>query len=452
VSDEPPDKIVISRQDLAAKRVDDVLSQQLSFGAPVAMAPPVKAAWYYKPWFVLTLAGGIGAFLAWAIIEPFFDDGVRIVGRIEEVDPQAAHAGAPLLGRLRVSGVTVWILSKGGTLEVDGREEPLTAEKLKEGQVVEVLGEATDDGNATVLVARDVTVRYDAGTDLPKPDLEATQIRQLVAALLGFPLIAGFVGLAIACADGLVSRAWSRAAVSALVGMALGFGVGLVMTFVGGIAYAMLSHLAQSLDTQSEAMKMSTGAFLVQTMGRGVSWALIGIAMGMGQGIALRSKKLFINGLIGGVVGGLLGGLLFDPINYAMGGGQFARSADASRAVGFTCIGLCTGLMIGIVELIAREAWLKMLAGPLAGKEFILYRDPTTIGSSPKREIYLFKDPDVEPEHAQIVKAGEGYELVDKKSPAGTFVNGRKVTRQRLRSQDQIRIGSTVLLFTMKED
>jgi pSer/pThr/pTyr-binding forkhead associated (FHA) protein len=32
------------------------------------------------------------------------------------------------------------------------------------------------------------------------------------------------------------------------------------------------------------------------------------------------------------------------------------------------------------------------------------------------------------------------------------FVNGKKVSRQRLKSQDQIRIGSTVLLFTMKEE
>jgi len=93
-----------------------------------------------------------------------------------------------------------------------------------------------------------------------------------------------------------------------------------------------------------------------------------------------------------------------------------------------------------------------MLAGPLAGKEFVLYKDPTSIGSSPKREIYLFKDPEVEPTHALIHRAGEGYEIEDQKSPSGTHVNGRKVSRQRLQNQDQIRVGQTVLLFTMKED
>src|SRR5260221_363585 len=83
---------------------------------------------------------------------------------------------------------------------------------------------------------------------------------------------------------------------------------------------------------------------------------------------ALRSKKLFMNGLIGGTVGGLIGGLLFDPINRMFSG----DSAALSRAIGFMVIGLVTGLMVGIVELIARDAWLKMLAGPLAGKEFVL--------------------------------------------------------------------------------
>ena len=59
---------------------------------------------------------------------------------------------------------------------------------------------------------------------------------------------------------------------------------------------------------------------------------------------------------------------------------------------------------------------------------------------------------DVEPVHARIHRAGEGYEIEDGKTPSGTYINGRKVSRQRLNSQDQIRIGSTVLLYTMKED
>jgi predicted ABC-type sugar transport system permease subunit len=45
------------------------------------------------------------------------------------------------------------------------------------------------------------------------------------------------------------------------------------------------------------------------------AWAVAAIPAGIGQGIALRERKVGLNGLLGGVLGGLLGGLLFDPIS-----------------------------------------------------------------------------------------------------------------------------------------
>src|SRR5439155_7685318 len=84
---------------------------------------------------------------------------------------------------------------------------------------------------------------------------------------------------------------------------------------------------------------MPTGfGFLVLMMGRAGAWVAAAIPAGIGQGIALREKKVVLNGLLGGVLGGLLGGLLFDPISLV-----FSRpdgTAAISRAVGFTTIGL----------------------------------------------------------------------------------------------------------------
>jgi hypothetical protein len=122
-----------------------------------------------------------------------------------------------------------------------------------------------------------------------------------------------------------------------------------------------------------------------------------------------------------------------------------------SRALGFTMIGLCTGLMIGVVELLAHEAWVKLLTGPLAGKEFVLYRNPTRAGSSPKSEIYLFKDPAVEPTHGLIHSVGEDWEIEDQHTASGTMVNGRRIRRHRLRHGDQVRLGKTVFAFHTKE-
>jgi pSer/pThr/pTyr-binding forkhead associated (FHA) protein len=83
----------------------------------------------------------------------------------------------------------------------------------------------------------------------------------------------------------------------------------------------------------------------------------------------------------------------------------------------------------------------------IAGKQFILYKDATYIGSSPQCEIYLFKDPTISPRHAALHRRGNGFDLEDLGSASKTFVNGAPVARTRLKRGDQIQIGSTVLLF-----
>jgi hypothetical protein len=147
------------------------------------------------------------------------------------------------------------------------------------------------------------------------------------------------------------------------------------------------------------------------------------------------------------MLGGLLGGIFFDPLIKIFANTELSGQAMISRAFGFGIIGMSAGLMIGLVEHLAKDAWLLMRAGPLAGKQFIIYKSPTTLGSSPKCEVYLFKDPDVEPRHAAIRKVGNRHEIQDLGSPSGTYVNGQRVQRQNLREGDQIGIGKTILEF-----
>jgi len=440
------DKIRITSDDVNAKKVDEILSQQLSFGMPSVEPSKDRSAWYYKSWFVLMLAGAVGGFLGWCAIEPIYDDHETFRGTIDSVDFQASLPGAAVSGRMSVANVSVWLLAKNCKMDTgDGKLKPFDPVYFHAGQTVEVTGDVGVLQHPIMFAVR-VRLRPNDTAKYPTPDLVSLQFRDsLTGVLLVFPMVAGFVGLAIGAADGALSRAYGRAMICGLVGLGMGLVAGLLASVAGELLYSVFGIFLSRLQRGGEP---STGAFMLQMMSRGLAWALSGVAMGLGQGVALRSKKLFVNGMIGGVVGGLLGGLLFDPIGRMLAGDD----GNLSRAVGFVVIGLVTGLMVGIVELIAREAWLKMLAGPLAGKEFVLYRDPTSIGSSPKREVYLFKDPDVEPVHALVRRVGEGYEIEDQKTPAGVLLNGRKVTRARLKSQDQIRIGSTGLLFTMKED
>ena len=271
------------------------------------------------------------------------------------------------------------------------------------------------------------------------------------AALLMFPTVAAGIGLFLGAAEGIMCRNSQRAVISGAVGLGVGFVGGIIALIPTGIVFSLMGALAVSLWRDPKPDAMPTGfALLVFMMGRGAAWAIISIPAGLGQGIAIREKKVILNGIVGGALGGLLGGLLFDPISFVLTSAD--GQATYSRAIGFLCIGLLVGLFVGLVEGWTKTAWLVMRKGPLAGKQFILFKDTTTLGSSPKAEIYLFKDDAIEPRHAIIYNRGGRFELEDTNTPDGTYVNGIPVKRQMLQNGDQIVMGKTVLEFTLREN
>jgi len=267
----------------------------------------------------------------------------------------------------------------------------------------------------------------------------------VLANFLLFPVVAGGIGLFLGAAEGLMCRNVGRAFTCGLVGLAIGLGGGLISSVVGGIIYAIMHEISRSMMPNPQAGGMPTGlALLVLMMGRAAGWSVISIPAGLGQGIALKEKKVIFNGVIGAVMGGLLGGLFFDPISIVFNATQ---RATVSRGVGFVII----GLSVGLVEGWTKTAWLLMRAGPLAGKQFVLFRDTTLLGSSPKAEVYLFKDEAIEPRHALIYNRGGRFEIEDCNSRDGTYVNGVPIQRQVLNHGDQVVLGKTVLEFQLKE-
>jgi hypothetical protein len=279
----------------------------------------------------------------------------------------------------------------------------------------------------------------------------AVRPQQSLVSLLIFPTVVGCVGLFLGAAEGLMCRNLQRATICAAVGLGVGFAGGLVAYVAAELIFLVTIGVAAELEkTPQPGPHMPTGmALLVLMMGRAAAWAVAAIPAGIGQGIALRESKVALNGLIGGVLGGLIGGLVFDPISIAFSSGH--GEAWLSRGIGFTIIGLMVGLFVGIVEQWTKSAWLLMKAGPLAGKQFVIFRNPTVLGSSPKADIYLFKDDAIEPRHALIHDRGGRFELEDLNSADGTYVNGIPVRKQILKSGDQIVLGKTVLEFTLKE-
>jgi len=158
----------------------------------------------------------------------------------------------------------------------------------------------------------------------------------------------------------------------------------------------------------------------------------------------MRNGKKFAIGLLGGFVGGVLGGVAYDPI-------FVASNASISRLVVLVLIGVTAGALTGLIEHAAKTGWLKVTSGLIAGKQFILYRNPTFIGSGPECPIYLFKDPAVGRRHAAVHAVPGGFEVENLPLGGETLVNGRPVNgRARLRAGDEMQVGATRFRFQEK--
>ena len=451
--------IRITREEATSHEVDDFLKRQMSLRGDTGVTRNQARHWIYQSWFIFLIVGSLGGIAAWAIQEPWFNDTLYTQGKIETMnaaflpDPKDKDKvlPQPSVG-MRVGSENI-ILSLGAREFAPGRAStPLDLSTIKVGDTI---GLYTDNDSLSQSDGHEVylglyIVRDPGGIPSVKHDsLHAQAARQNAIGLLVLPLAAGMIGLFLGAVDGIVCRLPRRALLCGVVGLIVGVIGGLVTSVIAGIVYAPISHYAmhrEATDVMGQAM-----SFGIQMLGRTIAWGLAGTAMGLGQGVALRSSRLLAYGFIGGIVGGLVGGLFFDPVDVLVGG-EDRISAHMSRLVGFMIIGASVGCMTGVVELLARDAWLRMTQGPLKGKEFLIFKDIMRVGSSPRSDLYLFNDSRVHEEHATIRAVGDECEI-EAHHPAThpVMVNGRAVTRSRLKHGDDVGVGSTLFVFQKRK-
>lgn len=282
-------------------------------------------------------------------------------------------------------------------------------------------------------------------------DEEDTGIPFLSDYLLFGP-VAGVISMTLGITYGAANRNLMQSLTLGISGLGIGLAITLITTFIAEILFGVTTAIAISMarDTLTpENTEIKGLTFFVLMCGRGLAWSVVSCGAGLSLGILLKSKKMILNGLAGGIVGGALGGILFDPVGRFISGNM--EDGTLSRAVGIIAVGTLTGLFVGIFESINKESWLLMLKGPLAGKQFVIFKSPIFLGSAPKCEIYLFKDPDIEPKHVRITTTGKKYLMEDLNSDQGTFVNGRKLTSKYvLQPEDVITLGETILKYQEK--
>jgi hypothetical protein len=254
-----------------------------------------------------------------------------------------------------------------------------------------------------------------------------------IGPLIWFSMVGLLLAVFLNAADGIVVRNGRGATIHACAGALLGL--------VGGFVVCLFFNEPYWTIPGSYADGANLAGLI---LARSAGWAVLGLFLGIAPGILLWNVKRLRIGMAGGLVGGLVGGALFEPVCLASG------NDVAGRLVALVAVGVVTGLVTTLIENAIRTAWLRVVAGPLAGGQFILYRDPTCIGRSPRGEIYLFHEPRIGGQHAVIRVVEGGYEIEDLHMGVGTFVNGRPIDRTRLSSGDQVQIGSTCFVFQAK--
>lgn len=279
------------------------------------------------------------------------------------------------------------------------------------------------------LVAEPIFSRWSHSWSIfnPPSDFELTLFTAVWVMIVG-----AFIGFGICSLDGFTSSSPQKGFIDGLKGAGAGAAAGLVGGAVAQVLYkALLSDAGGPNDARAYAARI-------------VAWALFGLLLGVGIGLPFGSRKV-VNGLIGGTAGGAAGGLAFQLI-------ASSATSDSAvfRVIGMTITGIGIGVAIGLVERVRKDSWLAVTGGPMTGKEIILYKPVTIIGSDYRCDLVLVKDPGVAAQHVSLNRDASGSVSLYAAPGATVFINGAPVQSHRLRPGDQLGVGGSLLIYQQR--
>jgi hypothetical protein len=256
-----------------------------------------------------------------------------------------------------------------------------------------------------------------------------------------------FVTLALSTVDAfwnLPLRQFGEGLLRVLVAVMVGSAGGMFGGMLGQLLYGW-----KSLDMFLIFGWTLTGLLIGASIG--IFEALVRFMNHQELGTALRK---IINGTLGGMFGGFLGGFVLLFLTSAFGKVFSQKPPEVLEhlwvpsAAGYVALGMCIGLLIGLAQIIFKEAWVKIEVGRRAGREMLLSKPETSIGRAEACDIGLFGDPAVERMHARIVRQNQRYLLLDDGTPGGTYLNGvRIIGPTPLQANDLIQVGKCQLRF-----
>jgi hypothetical protein len=271
-------------------------------------------------------------------------------------------------------------------------------------------------------------------------------LEQILQMLLGGTFIGGCIGFLVVSVEAIRDGALIRIARLGTYGVILGSIGGAIGMLIGDQVNVWLNYLffEQVYKGQQVPTLLS---IVVAMVARGLGWTVLGVAIGMSEGIAAKSLGKFSYGTIGGLLGGFFGGCLFGLFYYVAV--QQQGSSYWANAMGLVILGACIGSLSALVQAVFQPGCVKVLRGWQEGREYPLEKAASLLGRDEHADIALFRDMKVEKKHAWIKREGPRYILVNNGAPPQfTLVNDVPIAQaQELHDGDRIQLGNVLLRF-----
>jgi hypothetical protein len=300
--------------------------------------------------------------------------------------------------------------------------------------------EGNRDGMITILVLTAAGLvsgflTWVAWQVLPKSE-DATTSNLITSASITF-----VIALVLVIADAALSRSAAKLGRYLLVALPTALVASLIFGFVASSFYSYMT-MQTAEDLIDSGFSSFDESFWTEFrnrnhLTRGLAWSLLGLAAGTAVGITSLAVKRVLITAGGGLVGGFMGGFLFD----------FFEGEAIAQITGLVITGGAVGLAVSLLEQVTKSSWLEIVKGGMAGKQFILYQNQITIGSSPSANITLIKDSAIAPIAAVIKKQGSTVSIHSATPGVPITVNGLSNFEHRLKEGSTIVLGGTEVRF-----
>ncbi len=246
---------------------------------------------------------------------------------------------------------------------------------------------------------------------------------------LMFSLIQGAMfgiipGIFFGAIDGLLSKNRYKLKIGIIIGGAAGFlGGG-----IGGIISQKVLFLLQDSD------------YLIM-FSRIVGLAILGIFVGMTDGLISKSLKKTIIGILGGIIGGITGGFVMVYLSGLYPG------LIITRLMGIMFFTTLIGVFYSLIEKRLSRGMLLVLNGNMKSREFNIGQRVLKIGNSDICDVVLSNYLDIDDHHITITETKGKLSITKMESNSKMIINDEDKDNHILKYEDVIKLGSAKLYF-----